>query len=210
MAIRKIWKIYFWIIGILILLVALGTIIPIVILEISWTLFWIPFSIIFIGAIITGILIFASKNKKTKKSEEKEKIGEKAARERIIEYMKYESDSPDNFIIISANHGNMGQGTPTPMIIFSGYGYEILDKRVILFNTMNGKISELPPNPSEKEIKEAIRIFPDFPESEYEQLRTEYDPFGKPIASVKSRIQKTYQQKKEEIEQKEADEKNVT
>lgn len=201
---RLIWKIYISVgIFIIFLLISLGILIAV--LKWTWWIFGLLTPFLIIAYLIAGGWILW----KIKKSLEPQiqQISLKNATDKVLHYMKYESENPDNFVIEGAVHGNVGQGTPTPMIMFHGYGYELNQSRVILFHGVTGKISDLKPNPTEEDIKKAIEMFPDFPKEYEETENIEQSPFG--IITKRSRKPKTYEKKIEEEAKKEADELNT-
>lgn len=204
----KIWKWALIITGGVLVILGFLLIVPVIILDKSWWWFFAPFIFFAFVGIIVGIIFLVLKLRKPKPTIIK--IDMKDAKHRVIEEVKNDEDNPDNFKIDKSKLFKIGEkgAERTPIGVFDGYGTEKNERRVAVVNLNNPKKETTHlPDPSEKEIEEAIRLIADNPPEEKIQESTSvFDPFtGRSITST--RIGKPSQYTKQiEQEKKEAEE----
>lgn len=182
----------------------------VIVFNLSW-LFWffIPlifFFFVFVAILIGGLIVFFLRRKP-----EVLQIDLNSARQKAVYDMKCDTDNPDNFVIKKYKLFKIGREgqTPTPIIVFDGFGTERLERRVVIINLQNfEKESTLLINPKEEEIKECAIKMADYPpEYVQEETITSFDMFGKPTTIRKSSTP-SYAEIKKAEEQKKADEKS--
>lgn len=173
----------------------------------SWKWFFIPLGTIFVIAIfiLFGVVIWYFATRKKPLIEED--IDD--LKELVIKKMKEDHDNPDNFIIkefYPISTGERGQ-TPTPIILFDGYGSELGERRVAVINSVKSEKWGFRINPTESEIKELVVKIADFPEEFVPEEITRYDAFGNLIGTSKTLKKPTYAEKIDEKEKKEVEDK---
>lgn len=177
----------------------------------SWWWFFGLLMIYVLLGIIIGFIILILKLKS--KPVPRIRLDPKTATEKAINEKKYDNDNPDNFKVESRVVMRVGEpGKPrTPILHLSGVGTEKNERINAIINLDNpkGEISWLPANATENQIKEAIRLMAENPETEITETSTAgTDMWGRPI--VKTVTKKVSEAEREEQkEKKEAEESNI-
>lgn len=138
-------------------------------------------------------------------------LDEDTAIERIVKEMKEDKHNPDNFIIKIIGNCQVGEkGTnPTPVLIVSGYGTELLEDRTVIMNLHTERKTILI-NPTMEEIEKAATKIADYPPEFISEIVTHSsDNLGRQITTSRI-IRPNYNDLKKEQEKKEVDTKNAT
>jgi len=174
----------------------------------SWNWVAIPFGILIALAFVLALILVTWYIAKRAKPIIETPINE--LKEIVINRMKEDTDNPDNFVIIESypvSTGERGE-TPTPVVIFDGYGSELEERRFAIINSVKPEKWGFLIEPTEDKIKELITKIADFPSEFIPEEITRKDSFGNVIETIKTQRRPTYAQKHEEEKQKEV-EKNI-
>jgi len=177
----------------------------------SWWWFFGFLIFIVILWLIVGIIFLILRL--IKKPPIKLRIDLRDAKNRAIYEMKYDDDNPDNFKILKSKLVKIGEkgAEKTPIAVFDGVGTELNQRRVTIINLNNPKQESTPlVDPTDDEIKEAIRLIAEHPPEEEikEETTIGTDRFGRPVTTTKIRrpssTELKEQKEKEEAEKVEA------
>lgn len=185
-------------------------IVPVIIMDLSWWWFFVPFISIIVTDMIIGLVIIIVKFVKRKKPEVS-KLNIRDAKRKAIYEMKMEDDNPDNFKIEQEKTMHIGEkgGEKTIVLLLEGYGTELRQKRIVIINMSNPKQKQTRLiDPEIEEVKECIRLIADNPPEEIvEETTTTVGPFGMP--TTKTTIRKPSSVETTKKEEEEAEKGNI-
>lgn len=199
----KLWKIVLIVLGITLVILAFFMIVPVIVMDKSWWWFFAPFIFFIVAYIVAGLIILIVKIVTRKKPKEK-KINITDTKLRAVYDMKYDLDNPDNLRIdksILAKIGEKG-AEKTPVLFIKGTGTEMNQTRIIIINLNNPKNEQSSLiDPTEDEIKDAMRMIADHPPEEiFETIKESMGQFGIPEKITTIRRPSSANEKKKEEE----------
>lgn len=176
----------------------------------SW---WWFFGVLILQAVVGvvfGIVMLIMKLQVAKPV--KMRLDPKTAKDKAIHEKKYDPDNPDNFEVKKQVLMRVGEPNAprTPVLWLSGRGSESNQQIDCVINLDNHKFeASWLDNATPNEIKDAIRLMAENPETEVvEQSTMGVDQFGRPTTTVTKRMI-SQREKEEKEQQKEADMQNV-